>query len=201
MNKKMKIKFVDGYKIRNTIDPDFTDIHFHSLTGFAPKYYIPEGEVWVERKLRDEVEFLMKRERMLDRLMKNKSYQEARRILRRRHTEKGPVPNFVRRQKTLKGGTIVKYVDGGIVRRYLDPEYVLGGHGYVYDYIPKGEIWIDAKMDRREFKYTLLHERTEMERMIVGESYDIAHDYATVTEKEKRRLDKVGKYPGDAPKQ
>jgi len=201
MNKNLKIKFVDGYKIRNTIDPDFTDIHMHSLTGFSPKYYIPEGEVWIERKLRDEADFLLEREYILDKLMKNKSYQEARKILRKKYTEKGAVPNFVRREKQLKGGIVVKYIDGGIVRKYIDPEFVLGGHGYVYEYIPKGEIWVDVKMDRREFKYTLLHERTEMEKMIAGNSYDISHDYATVTEKEARRKDKVGRYPGDAPKQ
>jgi hypothetical protein len=201
MKTKLKIKFVDGLKIRNSIDLDFvsTHTHSHSATGFAPKYYIPKGELWVDRKLKDETEFLIKMDSILDRLMKRRPYREARRILCERYVEKGPIPYFVKRSRKIKGGILLKYVDGGIVRRYIDPEFALGGHGYVYDYIPKNEIWIDAKIDRREYKYTILHESTERDLMIRGKNYDIAHDYATVKEKEARRLDGT-RYPGDEPK-
>lgn len=197
MPKKIKIIFVDGYNIRNTIDPDFTILHLHSLGGFAPKFYIPKNEIWIERRLRDEADFLIKHERRTARLMKNKTYHEAREILKK-DIKPGAIPTFIKSEEVTKDGIVIKFVDGGIVRRHLDPEFALGGHGYVYDYVPKKEIWIDAKMDPREYKYTLLHELTEREKMRKGESYDNAHDFATVTEKKARRLDQVASYPGDA---
>ena len=89
-------------------------------------------------------------------------------------------------------------VDGSIVRRYLDPEFILGGHDLVYSYVPANTIWLDAHMDPREMPYILLHEETERRLMSQKESYDFAHEIATVTDKEARRRGCKAKYPGDA---
>ncbi len=57
----MKIVYVDSFKIRNTADPNFGVID-HRYTGisFAPTWYIPKGEIWIEKRLKDETEFLLK---------------------------------------------------------------------------------------------------------------------------------------------
>ena len=110
----------------------------------------------------------------------------------------GPAPDFVRREEALDDVT-VKYVDGSIVRRYLDPEFIFGGHDYVYSYIPKNEIWLDALMDEKEIPYILLHEQVERALMATeGKNYDIAHERATAADKEQRIKDGCGAYPGGA---
>ncbi|MBI3963806.1 MAG: hypothetical protein HY341_02290 [Candidatus Kerfeldbacteria bacterium] len=85
-----------------------------------------------------------------------------------------------------------------LVRQYLDPDFIFGGHALVYSYIPSGELWLDALQDPREAPYHLLHERTEYTLMRKGVPYDSAHDLATAADKAERRKDGIGRYPGDA---
>ena len=72
-----KVKLVDGFKIRNTIDLDFGNIE-DSLT--CP--YIPKNEIWFDRAFAKEknsmlATFIKKRS-----LMKKVGYEKAKRILR-----------------------------------------------------------------------------------------------------------------------
>ena len=55
-----KIVLVNGFAIRNTLDDDFGiyQPRLRSLFDPAPKFYIPENEVWVDYRYKDEVEFL-----------------------------------------------------------------------------------------------------------------------------------------------
>ena len=106
-----------------------------------------------------------------------------------------PIPEFVV-SKEERGDKIIVMVNGAMVRLYLDPEFVVGGHNYVYDYIPKGEIWIDSVMeDTRELPYYITHEITEYDLMAKGKDYEAAHDFANAAEKEHRRSDGVAIYP------
>ncbi|MEK6935175.1 MAG: hypothetical protein AABW67_00135 [Nanoarchaeota archaeon] len=56
------------------------------------------------------------------------------------------------------------------------------------------EIWIDIRQDKREIKYTLLHEYIEAKLLLKWDkyyiqSYNNAHDYSLAAEKSARRKD------------
>jgi hypothetical protein len=188
----MGIVYVDGFKIRNTLDDDFgiIDRNWGRIGIFAPKFYVPENQIWIDHKFKNETDFLLKTDIPPE--------QYTTREDMKKFCLPGPVPDFVRKQEILNNVT-VKYVDGSIVRQYMDPEFILGGHDLVYSYIPKNEIWLDALMDARETPYILLHEQVERDLMAGdGKNYDIAHERATAADKERRIADGCGMYPGSA---
>jgi len=186
-----KIKLVDGFKIRNTIDLDFGCVE-DSLT--CP--YIPKNEIWFDRA------FIKERQSMLATfikkraLMKKIGYEKAKKILRK--DMKRIDPNMAHLKLIEKrGGLKIYLVSGKLVREHFDFNFVFGGHGYVYDYVPKDEVWLDDAMLTKERKYVLIHELYELNLMKKGKNYDNAHDYACAPEKEARRLDGVAKYLKD----
>lgn len=194
---KANIIHVDGFRIRNTLDPDFGLLHEFStdIARNKPKYYIPKGEVWIDHRFADEFDFLS----AVDQFTlpdETHTYEEKRKLAKQKFCLPGPVPPFVRKRE-LKEKYEVVHVDGRIVRQYIDPEFMFGGHFYVYDYVPRLEIWLDEKMDEQEIPFVLLHEEVERLLMKKGKSYDIAHEHATATEKEARR-GAGNRYPGDA---
>ena len=183
----MKLRYVNGYKIRQTLDPEFSIIHYHNpdFTYYDFKWYIPEDEIWFDSKFKGEEKFLQK---IL--LADLRDREEARKFCK-----KGKAPDFVVKEET-KDGLKIQYVDGKIVREYIDPEFVFGGHDLVYSYVPKETIWIDDIMDPKDIPHTLIHEIYERNLINKGKSYDVAHDYATAKEKESRR-EAGGVYTGD----
>ena len=194
----MKIVTVDGFAIRQLLDTEFGLLHSHCLvaTEYAPKFYIPSEETWIGKRFLDELEFLLWVERELAGKV-GKGYQEKRAEMRQRLGDKKDGGVF-----TVETGKVddclVRYVRGEGVRRELDPEFVFGGNGFVYDYVPKNEVWIDVKVDPKEIPFVLLHELTERKLMMSEKkSYDVAHDMAVAVEKEERRTHGA-KYPGDA---
>ncbi len=73
-------------------------------------------------------------------------------------------------------------------------EFTMGGHHYVYEYIPEDEIWIDENLSGKpnDFEATILHENTERNLMKeAGLSYDDAHEIANVVETRYRDAGKV----------
>jgi hypothetical protein len=79
-------------------------------------------------------------------------------------------------------------VDGNAVRRE-HIEFTMGGHGYVYPWIPIDEIWIDENLKDKpgDFAATLKHEVFEIRKMRdEGLTYDQAHELANVMEKKER---------------
>ncbi|HEY4514826.1 MAG TPA: hypothetical protein VJJ22_01555 [Candidatus Paceibacterota bacterium] len=200
MEQQAKTVYVDGLLIRNTLDLDFNIVHINSseIGYFSPKFYIPRGEVWLDYHHKNEQDFLIKVvdfEETRD-LTLNQSYEKVRKLMKETLCLTGPIPELKLRSEKAGENTII-YVDGSLVRKYLDPEFVMGGHNLVYDYVPVDEIWIDTMEDSVDQKYTLLHEETELALMKTGKSYDISHEYAIVTEKEARRKNGLGHYPGD----
>lgn len=192
-----KIRYVDGFFIRNHLDPDFPIMRYPSISGYAPRYYIPTNEIWMDKQFKKEKNFFVALEKIrYDKKYTNLSYKKLREIMKKQLCKKGPILNFIRATEQ-KGKLTIQYVDGAIVRQYLDPEFVLGGHSLVYDYVPKNEIWVDALQDPREVPYLILHEITEYNHMIKGMNYDQAHDIATAYDKAQKRADGVGSYPGD----
>lgn len=184
--KKLKIKYVDAARFRNTIDTDFSGVA--TYLDFA---YIPKGEMWIDKYLKLETENLLALF-LLEYSMRNEPF----RLIRARAAKELTDPTVaVRTERTEKMGRFtIRYVDGATVRKAIDPFFLLGGHGLVYDYIPKSEIWIDTKSDPKEWKYTLAHELTEFKLMKKGDSYYSAHDYALAYERAERRKDGVADF-------
>ncbi len=187
--KNVTIRFVDGYAIRQFFDTDFNSFHFNQgdSLNFDSKRYIPKGEAWCDAALKDEVAFLAKVEL---------STISSRAQAVKKFTQKGVIPDF-KIHKSRQGKNNIVLVDGSIVRQYIDPWFVCGGHAYVYAYIPQNEIWIDAKMDARDIPHVIVHEALEQNLMhLKKKTYDSAHEYATVAERESRRT-AGGSYPGE----
>lgn len=196
--KDKKIMLVDGFKIRNTLDTDFMGPYGHSerLSWYMTKWYIPKDEIWIDHILKDEIEMFLK---IYEIEKEDKegidNFVQEREYLKEKLKENGPVPEFVKKEEIIDG-IRVKYVNGGIVRKFIEPAFIFGGHGYVYEDIPKKEIWLDIKILPEELPFVYLHERTEYELMAQGKDYDNSHDFAIAYEKEARRKS-GGAYPGD----
>lgn len=87
-------------------------------------------------------------------------------------------------------GKKVWIVDGLAIRKSLYPEFLYGGNGERYLFIPQNEIWIDHAITTEEFKYTLAHEIHERNLMAKkGMSYADAHDSSLALELRMRRAD------------
>jgi len=188
MENAQKIKLVDGFKIRNTLDPEFGIFHHQ-------KFYIPEGEGWLDYHYQEELDFLKRVEEIAP-PAGSTTLTEWREYIKKTICLPPPVPEFILPRENREGQTLVM-INGRIVRQYLDPEFILGGHDLVYPYILKGEIWLDANLDAAEIPYIFRHEVVERQYMAQGKSYDIAHDYATAAEKDLRRTQLKTRYPLD----
>lgn len=197
---KYKIKLVNGFQIRNTLDTEF------GVIGSKKLYpYIPENEIWFDKLYLKEKEHFVKIHLAELALMKRMSYEKARLIIEKKFivkTKLSEIPDFVIRSKKYKG-FILKYVDGKIVRKYLDPKFILGchsvglEHGIFTKLMSKKEIWIDACQDKKEYKYTLIHELHEAGLMQKGMNYNNAHDFSIAAERVARRNDGYAHYPKD----
>ena len=66
-------------------------------------------------------------------------------------------------------------ISGEAVRALFFLDFTEGGHGYVYSFIPKKEVWIDDDIEPDEIKFVLLHELHERNLMSKGMKYDPAH--------------------------
>jgi hypothetical protein len=83
----------------------------------------------------------------------------------------------------LSDGTKIFLVDGDFVRNNCDSDYVLGGHGFAYQYIPKDEIWLAHAESKLDLIAVLSHEATE--RYLMKErnyDYEKAHQCANIVE-------------------
>lgn len=91
----------------------------------------------------------------------------------------------------------VYIVDGDWVRTNINVDFVEGGHGYVYDYVPKNEIWVEDMEDKKEMWFNFKHEQFERNLMKNNPkmSYEDAHDQA-VAQETKQRHEIDPKYTG-----
>ncbi|MDO8435516.1 MAG: hypothetical protein Q7S89_02430, partial [bacterium] len=93
-----------------------------------------------------------------------------------------------------RAGITMKYVDGSLVRKHLDPFFFHGGHHYVYDYIPKNEVWLDDQNYSHDQIFTIAHELKERTLMAKGMDYPSAHDFALAEERFLRRKQGVAHF-------
>ena len=111
-----RLVYVDGFKIRNFIDDDFGIIHGHSksLSGFAPKFYIPENEIWLDWRYADELEFLYKG-MVFEPPAHINSTDKMRSVMKNKLCFQGPIPKIAVKKKK-NGNLTIVMVDGKNVR-------------------------------------------------------------------------------------
>ena len=109
-------------------------------------------------------------------------------------------PGFGARVGEARGGARVKVgecngvgiwlVDGDAVKVSCFMDFVEGGNdavygpGCVHDFIPEGQVWVDAGLDAGTIPHVAIHELYERHMMKVGGlGYDEAHGMANGVEK------------------
>lgn len=185
------IRYVPGYWIRH-INPNFDIAEEHSPTPKPGMPYVPENEIWIDERFEGEKHFLLK---MLwhERRCPETGEVAMRKWLNERIVAKnGRFPTkadlkAITRKTQRKGGLLIRYVRGELVRKWWDAWFVFGGHAFVYPhYIPENEVWIDIRQDSREVPFTLHHELHERKNMKKGMRYPRAHRLATASEQKLR---------------
>jgi hypothetical protein len=74
-------------------------------------------------------------------------------------------------------------IDGHLVRCYYKTDYTEGGHGYVYPWCPKDQIWIEKDIHPSELPFIVAHEYTELRLMRDCDfDYDKAHEICSKVE-------------------
>jgi len=180
----MKIKIVNGFKIRNTFDIDFMVL----ADNFNTPYLKPK-ELWLD------LAFLAEKKKILSKytsnlhLMKKFGYEKAKKMLRFKKDQNFKIESAKIKLLKKQGALKILLVNGKKIRQLLDPYFYFGGHYLVYKYIPKNEIWVDNSPLTKERKYIIIHELHELKLMQKGKGYNDAHDYANAAEKEARRKD------------
>ncbi len=78
-------------------------------------------------------------------------------------------------------------IRGEVARALYKTDFVEAGHGYVYKWIPKNEIWVDMLLKPKEMPVVILHELVE--RLLMRDkkfSYAKAHPIASRVEAQHR---------------
>jgi hypothetical protein len=179
---------VNGLWVRRYKSIAFTDYGYHSQFKF-----IPQNEIWVDHEAVKHVKEISKivREAMVE---------------IRNFKKMGPVKAFIAGEisaghfrthpKVIKKilnkslsrpGAKVYVVNSEQVRDKYYQGFVQGGHGYVYKFIPKDEIWISDGIIPKERKFVFAHENHERNLMIKGWPYIRAHNSANIIELAMRR--------------
>jgi hypothetical protein len=186
----ISIWIVDGTYVRTHLDEEFTNYGQYLVFDC-----IPEHEFWLDHEAaEDEQRFFVDHLLMENRLMKrgvdyDHALEQADKLEMaerkkagdvRRLTKGGDLPDpkkvHVRLWKKLESGVTVWIVDGRLVRSVYDDDFTEGGHDYVYEFVPRDEVWIDNDLEEVERPYVLLHELHERNLMAKGWTYSKAHE-------------------------
>ena len=190
----MNIVRVDSKKFRKTslkhqefctvaIHEDFPDV-------------IAKDEIWIDNSVTKEemphiLDGVMERIKNLrNGKSSSKSYENGLKADSngRKHNVKIKKEHYVSLQDP-KFKINVFFVSGNIIRSKYKTDFSQGGHGFVYDWIPKNEIWIESE-EREEVSPILAHEYVEMAMMRDLEMpYYDAHEIASKVEKYLREHD------------
>lgn len=176
---------VDGAFVRRELNNDFTDVdqHYHLRQ-------IPPGEIWVDQIIKaPEIAWMAKSGAKEARLMSDgESYARAEGTgehIERALRKNDPAQHA--RAKIAKigdnGHLSIWRVKGEVVRDKYRDSFTLGGHGRVYPWMPKNEIWIEQGAD----PFDAYHELREWNAMGTGMKYPPAHHIATIEEHDLRR--------------
>jgi hypothetical protein len=202
---------VNGLAVRNVAKPDEEFGNFATQDEFPN--LIPKGEIWISEKLaaKEGVFFIAHALTQLKRQADgatDKAYDdglEVERLLREKLNgvefrdgkphKRVPDEIYLDNYTTIpdpQGPVEVWLVDGNLVRSYYKIDYTEGGHGYVYPWVPKPEIWVEDGVDHRELPYITCHEYLERRLMRdAGMEYDPAHEVCSTVEFDLRKNDRV----------
>ena len=214
LNKKCVLRHTDftvysvnGFAVRDFAKPNEEFGNFATRAEFPN--LIPKNEIWISEKIaaREGVFFIANALTQCKREAegaKHKAYDDGiavERLLRTKLTgidfrdgkPHAEVPQAIYQQEYIrlpdpKGPVVVSIVDGNLVRSYYKTDYTEGGHGYVYPWVPRPEIWIDDGVDRREVPFIVCHEYLERRLMRDRKiEYDTAHEIASRLEFDIRK--------------
>ncbi len=198
---------VNGLTVRNFAQPDEEFGNF-AMNDEVPDL-IPQGEIWISEKLaaKEGIFFIANALTQLSRQAAGateRAYDDGldvERMLREKINgiafrdgkphQKVPNEIYLEHYLTLpdpQGPVEVWIVDGNVVRSYYKTDYTEGGHGYVYPWVPRPQIWIEDGVDRREIPFIISHEYLER-RLMRDEKldYDTAHEICSKFEFKLRK--------------
>ncbi len=208
---------VNAFAIRNAAEPDEEFDSFATHDEFPD--LIPKDQIWLSDKslpregrfiITDAVARLKARDQGLS---ESKAYDvglAVERTMREQLTgikyrdgrpqRRSPAKLHRRLYFTLRdvrGPIEVWVINGHLVRCLYKTDYTEGGHGYVYPWCPKHEIWLDDNLERAEMPLIVAHEYTEL-RLMRDEQmkYDRAHEICAEVEFALRRRDSRAEFPG-----
>lgn len=190
---KITIWRVDGRKIRDELETEFTNCGHHFMLPV-----IPENEFWIDKEAAcDETQFFIDGMLTQYKLMvlglsrkeaaefadfKEKSEREKQRGISKLLCAKDNVVLKKIRVSLLgktEKGVEVYLVNGRLVRTLFYLDFTEGGHHLVYPFVPRKEVWIDNDLAAGERNFILLHELYERRLMRKGRTYDEAHYHAS----------------------
>lgn len=199
---------VDASVVRNVARHDEEFGNFATQEEF--KDLIPAGEIWLGEKsfAREGICFLANALTRLSSKQRGASEERAydagiaaERELRERLTglkfrdgkphSRPPEEIYVDQYAALDDHQFsidVWRIDGRLVRCFYKTDYTEGGHGYVYPWVPKRQIWVEEGIDAWELPFVVSHEYIELRLMRdVGLDYDRAHSICSKMEFELRK--------------
>lgn len=182
------IWYVNGYWIRNNLAKDFPNYGVHRIFVFIPK-----DEIWIDTECggRQEARYYVDMFLAMDKAFaEGKTHEEAIEIANMVEKSERGKSKIVKELKKLKLRRDVlkrihkkllfkKYtnklkiwqVRGDYVRDLFDVDFNQGGHGKIYNFVPKNEVWIDDDVYKKEVPFTLVHELHERALMAKGWPY------------------------------
>ena len=208
---------VDAFAIRNHAQPDEEFDNFAIHDEFPD--LIPEREVWMSQlAARREAEFFVADalayfKALEDGASEDDAYDaglRADRYLREKITgleyrdgephKRIPKKLYVQRYLTLedeKFPITVWLIDGMLARCYYKTDYTEGGHGIVYPWVPRDEIWIEKDLVPAEAPFIVVHEYIEHRLMRDRDyEYDKAHRICSEIEFDLRQGRTRPDFPG-----
>ncbi len=183
------ICIVDGSLVRKNYDIDFTN--YGQFYRFP---FIPPNQIWIDCEAHpNEYRFFIK-DAIVEFLSmkKGSSFEQAlEQVKKEDQKNRAAVHQSLSLDKKLlynKYKIFIYIVNGDYVRTYIDPTFVEGGHGYVYDYIAKNTVWIDDALFSKDIGFVVYHELIERYLMATKKlKYHPAHKIASDLEATWRR--------------
>jgi hypothetical protein len=180
--------------------------------------FIPKNEIWIAKSIKPDerhyiisnaLEYIRGIERGMDpgnsyeNAIKKEQSVRTKNVINKYHiksknTKFAPLHKDIPEKVYLKKYGVIKddsetvnifIVKGEVVRDLYKTDYVEGGHYYVYNWIPKEEIWIENIVSQEEIPVIILHEFLERILMKYKKfQYVRAHVAASKVEFEHRGI-------------
>ena len=205
--KKEFYKEINGYKIYKVDGKAVRDLGLEmeefSNYGIHPKLKsIPKDEIWLDKKYSvkdlytNAIEAVNWLKYINAGFSSDKAYEKAEKRTKahigKLSGDKKKIKSYnkdddkrlkKKKIKSLTDGIIVYRVSGDYVRERFKQDFVEGGNGYAYPWMPKDEIWIEDTIEESEVSFIIEHEWVEAKFMKEhGYDYQHAHKLASIAE-------------------